>query len=366
MIDNTGKRVGQEYSGNPKSKDLFRGYDDNRRENLENKDSRNNRENFERKDIEKNDRSYDSQRREDFNKAGTREYRTNLQNTGVGGMVIDFIIMLAPQNTQEMICFALHSLENFVSEAVDVGMQDPDLFLKCFNLIDLTVPANFINIQYDMIKTLASRLIQSRAEELIPKNGITRLLKAYTSQPEKLQSVILELFEQTLKLGRRSLEIPALISICLCPYPSINVLGMKTLEILSEPADPGNRSMPQIVDAQFENHIRFFITACTNEKQTEEYRNSAAACVANLSLREYLRSQIIYCGGVDTLLYMVKDSTKIQGQRMAAKALVNLTATKRDLKMKVVAELSDEIKKLYRNELDGIVSAYLQTLVSSR
>ena len=293
-------------------------------------------------------------------KAGTRDYHTDLQSTGMGGMVTDFILMLAPQNTNEMICFALHSLENFVSEAVDVAMQNADLFLKCFNLIEITTPANFHNIQYNILSSLAARMNQQRAEDVVPKNGITRLLKAFASQTERLQPAILELFEQCLKLGRRVIEVPGLISVCLCPYPAINALGMKTLAILADPAEA------HVNDAQFENHVRFFVSACTNEKQGQEYRNAAAACVANLSLREYLRPQIIYCGGVDCLLYLVKDGERVEAQRMAAKALVNLTATKRDLKMKVVAELSDEIKKLYRNELDGIVSAYLQTLVSGR
>jgi hypothetical protein len=53
----------------------------------------------------------------------------------------------------------------------------------------------------------------------------------------------------------------------------------------------------------------------------------------------------------------------VDGQRIAAKALVNLTTTKRELRLKVVAELGEEIKKLYRNELDSIVGAYIQTLV---
>lgn len=158
----------------------------------------------------------------------------------------------------------------------------------------------------------------------------------------------------------RSVNVPELISMCQSSDPSINIQGMKTLAKVADPADGS------VNDPEFENYVRFFVTSCTNERQSEEFKEAAAECIANLSLREYLRPQIIYNGGIDTLLYMIKNPLWVEGQRMAAKAIVNLTAAKRDLKMKVIADLSDELRKLYRNELDGIVSAYLQTLISGR
>lgn len=302
----------------------------------------------------------DSSKGQERYKPGSRDYKTSITDNGMGSMVSDFIQMLSPQNTSEMICFALHSLENFVSEAIDVSIQDPELFIKCFNLTEISTPSNFHSVQSNLISCLADRLTQPRAEELVNKNGVTRLLKAYINADSDIQPAILKLFEQSLKSGKKKIDVPSLISISVCAYSNINVLGIEALATISDPAE-GSFS-----DEQFENHIRFFISACVNEKQSDRYRNAAANCVANLSLREYLKPQIIYCGGIDSLLFMVKDSSRVEGQRMAAKALVNLTSTKRDLKMKVVAELSDEIRKLYRNELDGIVSTYLQALVSSR
>lgn len=302
----------------------------------------------------------DSSKSQDRYKPGTRDYKTSLTDTGMGSMLSDFIQMLSVQNTSEMICFALHSLENFVSEAIDIAVQDPELFMKCFNLVEISTPSNFHAIQSKLISCLANKLNQARAEELVSKNGITRLLKAFINADSYVQAAILQLFEQSLKIGRKKIDVPSLISISVCANSSVNVLGIEALAAISDPAE-GNFS-----DEQFENHIRFFINACINDKQSDRFRNAAAACVANLSLREYLKPQIIYCGGIDSLLFMVKDQNRVEGQRLAAKALVNLTSTKRDLKMKVVAELSDEIRKLYRNELDSIVSTYLQALVSSR
>ena len=49
--------------------------------------------------------------------------------------------------------------------------------------------------------------------------------------------------------------------------------------------------------------------------------------------------------------------------RIAAKGLVNLVSNRRDTRLQVVAELTDEIKSIYRNEMDPIVAAYIQTLL---
>ena len=293
-------------------------------------------------------------------KPGTRDFKSSLNETGMGSMVADFIQMISTQNTSEMICFALHSLENFVSEAVDVALQDAELFSRLFCLIEIVTPSNFHSVQSSLLSTLSTRLNAARCEEIVAKNGLTRLLKAYINSAPTIQPSILALFEQTLKLGRKRIDVPSLISISVCAYPTISILAMEALSVIADPADGS------FADEQFENHARFFVGAGVNEKQNDKYRSLAATCIANLSIREYLRPQIIYCGGIDTLLMLVKDSSRVEGQRAAAKALVNLTATKRDLKMKVVAELSEEIRKLYRSELDGIVSTYLQTLVSSR
>jgi hypothetical protein len=297
---------------------------------------------------------------QDRPKPGTRDFKTSLPETGLGSIVADFIQMLSSQNTSEVICFALHSLENLTSEAVDIALQDSELFSKLFSLIEISTPSNFHSVQSSLLQTLSSRLTIPRSEELVIKNGLTRLMKSYINCASAIQPSILSLFEQVLKLGRKKIDVPSLISISICAYPTINTLGMETLSVVADPADG------TCGDEQFENHIRFFVNACVSEKQGEKYRNSAAACLANLSLREYLRPQIIYCGGIDTLILIVRDNSRVEAQRSAAKALVNLTATKRDLKMKVVAELAEEIRKLYRNELDGIVSTYLQALVSAR
>ncbi len=131
---------------------------------------------------------------------------------------------------------------------------------------------------------------------------------------------------------------------------------MKTLASFSDP-----NSQRPVKDSEFENHVRFLIESVSSRKATKNFRNSAAMALSYLALRDYLKTQILYCDGVETFIRTVRDYENVEGQRIAAKALVNLTATKRELRLKVVAELGEEIKKLYRNELDSIVGAVAYT-----
>ena len=81
-----------------------------------------------------------------------------------------------------------------------------------------------------------------------------------------------------------------------------------------------------------------------------------------------MRPQIFNHKGQELFLQVLRNSapknlTAPEAMRIAAKGLVNLVANRRDLRLQVVAELTDEIKMIYRNEMDPIVGAYIQTLL---
>ena len=59
---------------------------------------------------------------------------------------------------------------------------------------------------------------------------------------------------------------------------------------------------------------------------------------------------------------MMKDKGNLEGQRLAAKTLVSLTHCRNELRQRVLGVLDEEIKSLYKQELDGIVASYLQRL----
>jgi hypothetical protein len=99
----------------------------------------------------------------------------------------------------------------------------------------------------------------------------------------------------------------------------------------------------------------------------ERTRLLALQILANLSLKDRLRHNILQCNGLPIFLGILKKEVNffetVEAQRHSAKALVNLVSSKRELRLKVVTELSELIRLIYRGEVDEIVATYVQTLL---
>ena len=120
------------------------------------------------------------------------------------------------------------------------------------------------------------------------------------------------------------------------------------------------------MESQFENFVPYIVEFLRQKDKNEKVRLHALGILANLSLREVLRPLIISANGIDYFMGIIKGSdafSVIDAQRVAAKGLVNLVSTKREHRLRVLTELSDEIKLIYRGELDEIVSTYIQALL---
>jgi hypothetical protein len=102
---------------------------------------------------------------------------------------------------------------------------------------------------------------------------------------------------------------------------------------------------------------------------SEFLRVSALQILANLSLRDFLRPQFYSHGAMEFFISVVQKNnsslTSVEAQRFAAKGLVNLVSSRKDIRMQVVADLSEEVKQIYRNQIDPVVGSYIQSLLHS-
>lgn len=102
-------------------------------------------------------------------------------------------------------------------------------------------------------------------------------------------------------------------------------LGVK---ILAELSDPSVNEFLNY-DLQFENHIKFLLEISLSKKKSFEFKNSAILAISNLSLKDSLRPQVVYNSGIETLLFHLRNDENLEGQRIAAKGLLNLSIKSR-------------------------------------
>ena len=148
--------------------------------------------------------------------------------------------------------------------------------------------------------------------------------------------------------------------------PQLEQMSFKKLEEISQVRQTAiiNKNL----ESQFENFVPYLIEFLQHKDKSEKIRLHALSILANLSLREVLRPLIISANGIEYFKTIVKSNdsySTVEAQRIAAKGLVNLVSTKREHRLRVLTELADEIKLIYRGELDEIVATYIQTLLHS-
>ena len=223
-----------------------------------------------------------------------------------------------------------------------------------------TLPFEAQDGQFKIIDAITDYITEAAAKIIISKNGISRIMKGYNFHAPNYQSNIANLLETLCEKGLPFLDIPTVISIALCPYPSLQNIGVSTLATMSDISTDGVKHL----DSEFENHIPFLFEAYhTTKSLSNEAKNFLLQTLANLSVRDYLRPIIMDHKGLKVFLDALRNHNNLQGQRIAAKGLVNLTAGKREVRLTVVAEIAEEIKMLYKNELDPVVGAYIQTMI---
>lgn len=80
---------------------------------------------------------------------------------------------------------------------------------------------------------------------------------------------------------------------------------------------------------EFENYIRPMLDLTLNKDRPVEQTNVLLEIISHLAIDDYLAPEIIHNNGIDTLLLHLREQGNLEGQRMAAKGLLNLGAKSR-------------------------------------
>lgn len=93
------------------------------------------------------------------------------------------------------------------------------------------------------------------------------------------------------------------------------------------------------MESEFENFIPQLIEMAKSPVKypSDFVRQSALQTLANLSLKDYLRPQFFSHGAMELYIEVVRNQSSslntVEAKRIAAKGLVNLVATRRDIRL---------------------------------
>jgi len=245
----------------------------------------------------------------------------NLQNNANNNLINDFVNLLSPESSKEMLIFAIQNIDPIIENIIDSIIENKEAYLKCMNLIEINLPPEYLPSQIKIFETINKYLTEARALDGLQNKIVARLLKGFSLQSSKLQTIFYNLLQNHLTMGKFRVDVPTLISMISCPFVRLQELGVKILAELSDP----NVNEFNNYDLQFENHIKFLLETSLSKKKSYDFKNSALTAIANLCLKDSLRPQIVYNSGIETLLFHLRNEENLEGERIAAKGLLNLS-----------------------------------------
>lgn len=237
----------------------------------------------------------------------------------------DYLALLTLGNAREMHVFAIQNLVLIIDKIIDNIMDSKDDYLQLLNLIEIELPPQWEGSQIKILDAIDKNLNEKRAIDGLQKSIVPRLLKALSYQPQGFHTTLVSLMQTHLVKGRYRIDVSTVISIILSPYSRLHDFAIKALAIMSDPSISDNLNY----EIQFENHMKLLIELTLSKNKSFDFKNIALKTLANLSLRDTLRPQILYNKGLETLIYHLRNETNLEGQRLAAKALLNLSTSSR-------------------------------------
>lgn len=260
-------------------------------------------------------------------------------------MMKDYVNLLVPESTQEMHIFAVQNIEPVIEQLINYIMDSRDYYLKVLNLLEIQLPYEQALQQMRILDSVVKNLNPERAVDGLQQKLIPRVMKAFTFQPNSFQPILFDIIQKHLQLGDFQVDVPSVMGMIESPYEKLQILGLKILTVISDP----NKARFSNYEMQFENYIKTIMDYSYNRQKTHEYVNLALKTLSNLCLKDTLRAHTIYNKGIEMFLAHLRNSSNIEGQRIAAKALLNISIGSRDVKMKIVGELQEELKQMHRN-----------------
>jgi hypothetical protein len=114
----------------------------------------------------------------------------------------EYVSLLEPDSNQEMLVFAVSSLDPMMPNIIHEVMANRALFLKMLNLVDINLPQEHHEAQIRILSQLCEHLNEQRAVDAMQQRAIQRILKSFPLQPKSFQKIFLVLVSKLIHKSR--------------------------------------------------------------------------------------------------------------------------------------------------------------------
>lgn len=277
-------------------------------------------------------------------------------------LYMEYVSLLDQSNTKELLSFAIQNLSGIIEDNIYGVMQNKPIFLKLLGLIELNFPSEDRECLKKVLVTIAKSLTEDRALDGIQANVIERLLKAFNRSGHDFHEIYAALIMSHIVKSKYDVRVNSLVEMLKTPYNKLQDLSTKILRDISRPG----QGLKRDYTPEFENHVRFLLESTLSKDRSVLQVNQLVEVIANLCISEYLSRELIHHGAIDVLLRHLREKGNIEGQRLAARGLLNLGAKSRENKLRIVSDLDYEIRAMHKGELDPTIRSYISTLIQAK
>lgn len=277
-------------------------------------------------------------------------------------LYLEYVSLLDPSNTKELLSFAVSNLAKIVEDCIFSILQNKPMYLKLLGLLDIHMTGEDRDNVKKVLLCLAKHLTEDRAVDGVKEFIIEKILKAFNRSGHDFHEVYSALIFAHIIKSNYDVRVNSLVEMMKTAYIKLQDLALKIMKDISKPHSDLKRDYAP----EFENHIRFILESSLSKDRSVQQINTIIEIIANLCITEYLCPEIIHHSGIETLLLHLREKANLEGQRLAARGLLNIGAKSRENKLRIISELNYEIRAMHKGELDSVVRSYIATLVQAK
>ena len=281
-------------------------------------------------------------------------------------LVQNYLDMLdADSNSKDMVVTALHNLVQMLDYSITVIMGSTRKFIQAcqvLELVDLSYDAQ--DSQKKFINEVIQKMNSERAYDALIGDIIDKVIFSYKFHHPNIREVLEFFIDSVIENGRKYLKVDQFIGYTKWSVTPIKELAMKALGYISE--NKGVSALKDTkIDIRFHTYIPYLIEWWRGSSASKAFKNYSLQVLANLADRDYLRPHIMYNDGIKVIIEALRDYDNLVGRRIAGRAIVNVTKSDDEVRIKLIEELRGEIKLTWLDDIDPVVAHHIRKLLKS-